>query len=76
MHVLLRLKTKKDSNHQRSPYYNAAPQLRYVPTQFRANFVCILLLANGAISFASTLLSVLELMCPGNCLATDLRTIQ
>lgn len=36
-----------------------------MPTQFRANFVCVLLLANAAISFASTLLSLLELLWPG-----------
>lgn len=36
-----------------------------MPTQFRANLVSILLLANVAITFASTLLSVLELMWPG-----------
>ena len=41
-----------------------------MPTQFRANFVCILLLANAAISFAATLLSLLELMWPGDLFGT------
>ena len=48
------------------PYQTVPPHLRYVPTQFRANLLCILLLANAAISFASTLLSLLEVMWPGD----------
>lgn len=53
-------------------YYIPSPQPRYVPTQTRANFVCILLLANVGTSFASVLISLAELMWAGDLFAEDL----
>lgn len=51
------------------PSYSAAPPPRYIPTQTRANILCILLLANAATSVASLLLSALELALPGDMFA-------
>lgn len=48
------------------PNYSAPPHPGYVPTQSRANIVCVLLLANAAISLVSGLFSLLELFWPGD----------
>jgi hypothetical protein len=58
--------TAKGSRISSYPNYSAPPQPRYVPTQSRANLVCVLLLANAAISFVSGLFSLLELFWPGD----------